>query len=139
MSPAEATSAECFSLVLLQQQDQSWVLPAAEVLACRLEKNPSSTCLESRLVAASSLWPQASGAAHQPWQLLTFKGRQLPWQLSFQGELELIETPLDAIYPLPDLLEQRKTWPAIKALVMHHQDLRVLLDPLLLEVQALGR
>jgi len=130
--------AEPLSLVLLHQGNQPWALPASEVIDCRLDALASHSSQQARTFDAAALCPHPLSTSSKPWQLLTLKGRKLPWQLRFQGEVEFAEVRSQALHPLPSILERRKTWPAVKALLTYQQGLCVLLDAYLLEDQALG-
>jgi len=123
-------------LVILHQQGQSLVLESSRVVGCRLQSSADDDHTGNQVVDAASLWPQPIRPQTGRWQLLTLKGRQDYWQLRFQGEVELTELPAPCLYPLPVLMEARKTWPAVKALVAYQQQLLVLLDALKLEDQA---
>ncbi|MYL24441.1 hypothetical protein GLV89_11710 [Halomonas alkaliantarctica] len=93
-------------LVLVHQRRRSWALESRWVLGCHTVNGQ---------------------------QRLTLKGPGHDRYVAFNGEVEFIELPAAKLHPLPALMQARKTFPAIKALVEHQDQLLVLLDALLLD------
>jgi|AntRauTorckE6833_2_1112554.scaffolds.fasta_scaffold07185_3 hypothetical protein len=122
-------------LVLVHQGQQTLALESRWVLGCHAFRS-SQTAI--RIVEAAHLWSQPSTAAQSRQQLMALKTSTGAWYLRFCGEVEFIELPARQLYALPDLMQARKTWPAVKALVEYQGELLVLLDALLLEQQALA-
>lgn len=100
------------SLVLVHQAQQTLALESRWVLGCQ---------------------------TLQGQQLLTLKSSDAGSRyLHVSGDVEFIEVAATQLHPLPALMQARKTWPAVKALVEYQGQLLVLLDVLLLDEQALA-
>lgn len=124
------------SLVGLHQPGLSFFVEAGQVAACQTLRQDQ---VPPTAVPASALWQEQQMPLPQDQlRLLTLKTGSGSWQLAFYGQIEFIELHAEALFPLPALMEARKTWPAIKALVKDKQQLKVLLDASELYQQALA-
>ncbi|MDR9469156.1 hypothetical protein [Marinospirillum sp.] len=120
-------------LVLLHQGRQTLALESRWVLGCHAFRSSEAA---TGVVDAARLWPQPPTPSQQ--QLMTLKTPSGGWYLRFHGEVEFVELPATQLHALPELMQARKTWPAVKALVEYQGQLLVLLDALSLEQQALA-
>ncbi|SFB87855.1 hypothetical protein SAMN05660443_0682 [Marinospirillum celere] len=133
-SPAELDRLQ-LSLVVVHLAHLSLVLDATWVAGCQTLKQASD--LPATAVPAAALWPIGE-QSRESLRLLTLKTPEGgSWQLAFYGQLEFIQLPAQDLHPLPALMQRRKTWPAVKALISHQGCLRVLLDVPTLQQQAL--
>ncbi|WP_162299660.1 hypothetical protein [Marinospirillum perlucidum] len=114
------------SLVLLHQGQQTLVLEASQVVACQpLREMSNLPLLKFSDISPGSL---ARETRNTPSLKLTLRGESDVWQLQFPGGVEFIELKASCLHPLPPLMQKRRCWPAIKALIEYQGRILLLVD-----------
>lgn len=114
------------ALVVFRHNGQNYAIEAQSVLR-QGQVNPRDdapmTCF-SELLPANA---QAPGGDELQWLEIASRSTP-PWRLALNAAAQLIELPVDNIFPLPELLRSRRTFAALQAIAWHRQELVALLN-----------